>query len=111
MESGQFQRVETQPDEKPDRFSIFLNTKSNKSKRMSINRLSLQSDIMDSVPRFRKTKYHHPFRNTLSSVFRLFYGAWSTKTYAPFLIIRIIKTFFINVNICLFCYDYIVTYY
>ena len=67
MESGQFQRVETQPDEKPDRFSIFLNTKSNKSKRMSINRLSLQSDIMDSVPRFRRTKYHHPFRNTLSN--------------------------------------------
>lgn len=78
MESGQFQRVETQPDEKPDRFSIFLNTKSNKSKRMSINRLSLQSDIMDSVPRFRKTKYHHPFRNTLSN------HSFLSKTTNPF---------------------------
>lgn len=56
MDNGSFQRVETQPDEKPARFSIFLNIKSNKSKLMSINRLS---DMLDSLPKFKRISIIH----------------------------------------------------
>lgn len=79
MNNDNSQRVETQPDEKPDKFMIFLNNKSlRKSRRLSINRFSLQNDVFDSIPRFRKTKYYHPNRYTLSN------NSFLNKTTNPF---------------------------